>query len=186
MKNISKLAKSSNYLYKSNIFLKIISKNASITACTVDLSFKTNYHKIYLITQHQARQQIPKLIVDFSKIRAILNRYGLILCQVSIIIVQVSIIIVQVGVKRIVGTLRHTKFNTYTYICTFMYTYRYIHMSVYTILHTYMQIQILMYTYICGVRYLKFYTHIRIHKDAFLFTHIFVHIYVGMHVCTHT
>ena len=96
------------------------------------------------------------------------------------------IIIVQVGVKRIVGTLRHTKFNTYTYIYTFMYTYRYIYMSVCTILHIYMQIQLLMYTYILGFRYLNFYSHIRIHKDAFLFTHIFVHIYVGMHVCKNT
>jgi len=59
-------------------------------------------------------------------------------------------------------------------------------MSVYTILHTYMQIQTLMYTYICGFRYLNLYTHIRIHKDACLFTHIFVHIYVCIHVYTHT
>jgi len=82
--NTSKLTKSSNYLYKCDIFSKIISKNALIIACTVDLSFKTNWHKIYWITQHQARQQIPEQIVDFSKIRAILNRYGLILYQVNI------------------------------------------------------------------------------------------------------
>jgi len=82
--NVSKLAKSSNYLYESKIFSKIISKNALIITCTVGLSFKTNWHKIYLITQHQARQKIPKLIVDFSKIRVIWNRYGLILYQVNI------------------------------------------------------------------------------------------------------
>jgi len=82
--NTSKLTKSSNYLYKCNIFSKTISKNAIIRSCTVGLSFKSNWHKIYSITQHQARQQIPQKIVGFSKIRAILNRYGLILYQVNI------------------------------------------------------------------------------------------------------
>jgi len=42
------------------------------------------FHKIYWITQHQAQQQIPQKIVDFSKIRAILNRFGLVLYQVNI------------------------------------------------------------------------------------------------------
>ena len=57
--NTSKLTKSSNYLYKCNVFSKMIWKHALIIAC------KTNWHKIYSITQHQARQQIPQTIVDF-------------------------------------------------------------------------------------------------------------------------
>jgi len=82
--NTSKLTKSSNYLYDCNIFCKNIWKHACIIACTVGLSFKTNWHRIHSITQHQARQQIPQATVDFSKIRAILNRYALILYQVHI------------------------------------------------------------------------------------------------------
>jgi len=82
--NTSKLTKSSNYLYKCDIFSKIIWKHALIIACTVGLSFKTNSHNIYSITQNQARQQIPQTIVDFSKICAIFNCYSLILYQVNI------------------------------------------------------------------------------------------------------
>jgi len=82
--HVSKLAKFSNYLYKFKICLKNIPKNALIIVCIVGLSFKTNWHKIYLVTQHQARHKISKLIIDFSKIRAILNRYGLIWYQVNI------------------------------------------------------------------------------------------------------
>jgi len=82
--NTSKLTISSNYLYNCDIFSKIIWKHALIMACTVGLSFKTNWHNMYSITQNQARQQIPQTVVDFSKIRAIFNRYGLILYQVNI------------------------------------------------------------------------------------------------------
>jgi len=61
--------------------MKIISNDAYAIACNVKLSSETKNPKIHLTTRHHDWQLISTQVVDFSTIRAILNRDGLILYQ---------------------------------------------------------------------------------------------------------